>query len=66
MNVQIGEMSSTVRATDSQALLSPRVLQEIIRVVMQHVREEQSHDQRVQAERRLEPGVSEPETMSRE
>ncbi len=63
MDVEIGELSSTVRTVDSQALLNPQVLEQIVRVVMRRVRENQAHDRRTQDERRLERGVSEPEEI---
>ena len=58
MDVHVGEMNSTVRATDSQALLSPQILEQIVRLVLQRVREEESHGERVEEERRLRPRVS--------
>ncbi len=63
MDVEIGEVSSTVRSVDSQALLNPQVLEQIVRQVLRRVRENQAHDRRTQDERRLERGVSEPEEM---
>lgn len=62
MDVHIGEVNSTVRATDSQTLLSPQVLDQIVRVVLERLREEQAHEQRVEEERRLRPAVSAQET----
>jgi hypothetical protein len=58
MDVHIGEMQSTVRATDSGTLLSPGMLEQIVRAVLERVREEQAYDRRVADERRLRPGVS--------
>lgn len=57
MDVHIGEMNSTVRATDTQALLSPQLLDQIVRVVLERLREEQAHDQRVANERSIRPSV---------
>jgi cell division protein ZapA (FtsZ GTPase activity inhibitor) len=62
MDVVIGEMTSTVRVTDSQALLSPQVLREIARLVSEQVREMQAHAARVDDERRVRPGASAKET----
>ncbi len=56
--VHVGEMSSTVQATDSHALLSQPVLDRIVREVLKRLREEQSHDARVEDERRIRPSVS--------
>ncbi len=63
MDIQIGEMNTTVRAMDSQALLNPQVMEQIIRAALQQMRQERDHDTRVQRERQLDPGVSEPETI---
>jgi hypothetical protein len=59
--VHIGEMSSTVQVTDSQALLSQSVLEHIAREVLKRLREELSHDARVADERKLRPQVSDNE-----
>jgi hypothetical protein len=58
MDVHIGEMNSTVQMTDSQALLSPQILEKIISVVLQRVREDDAHREQVEDERRLRPGVT--------
>jgi hypothetical protein len=62
MDVHVGEINSTVRMTDSQALLSPQILEQIVRVVLARVREEDSHKKRVEDERQLRPSVSARET----
>ncbi len=59
MDVRINEVSSRVNVTDSQAMLSPQVIQQILRLAREHIREELDHDRRVEAERRLQQGVSE-------
>ena len=46
MDVHIGEMTSTVRAVDSQSLLAPEVLDRIVRVALARLREEQERDKR--------------------
>ena len=58
MHVQINELNSTVRAVDSDSLLSPQTLEKIVRVVLQAVDEQESHRQRVRAEQRITRGVS--------
>jgi hypothetical protein len=58
MQVEIGEVSSTVRAVDGSALLSPQVLRTIVQAVLQAVKEHQEHEQRDHAERRVTGGVS--------
>ena len=61
MDVHIGEVNSTVRATDADALLSPQVLERIVRAVLERMREEHAHDKRVADERRLRPdALAEP------
>ena len=57
MDVHIGEINSTVRATDAQALLSPQVLNQIVEIVLEHMRQEKDHEQRVTDEHRLRSGV---------
>jgi hypothetical protein len=57
MDVHIGEMNSTVRATDSQALLSPQALNQIVKAVLERLREEQAHEQRVINERSIRSSV---------
>ncbi len=59
MDVHINEVSSRVNVTDSQAMLSPQVIQQILRLAREHIREELDHQRRVDAERRLQQGVSE-------
>jgi hypothetical protein len=58
MEVQIGDLQSTVRAVDSDALLSPQTLEKIVRVVLQAVHDQEAHRQRVRVEQRISSGVS--------
>jgi len=58
MDVHVGEMNSTVRVADSQALLSPQVLEQIVRAVLARVRDEKARGERADEERRMRPGVS--------
>lgn len=62
MDVHINEVSSCVNVTDSQALLSPQVIQQILRLAREHIRAEIDHDRRVESERRLQQGVSETQS----
>jgi len=62
MDVHIGEMNSTMRMTEAQSFLSPPILEQIVRAVLARLREEQAHETRVEAERRLRPAVSARET----
>ncbi|MFQ5812405.1 MAG: hypothetical protein ACE5I2_04330 [Anaerolineae bacterium] len=65
MDVHIGEMNSTVRATDSQSLVSPQILDQIVRAVLERLREEQAREERAEADRRLRSSVSGDETYPR-
>ena len=57
MDVHISEVVSTVRAVDGQALLSPQVLEGIVRAVLRAVEEGEAHRQRVEMEQRMTRGV---------
>lgn len=57
MNVEIGEVNSTVRTVDSDALLAPQTLAKIVRHVLQAVQDEQDHTRRVHVERQITGGV---------
>ena len=59
MNVEIGEISSTVRAVDSDMLLSPRILERIVAAVADAIKDRDAHDKRAKAERRITGGVAE-------
>ena len=54
--VEIQEMSSTVGVMDGEALLSPRVLGQVVRLVLQAVRDDEAHRRRVLYERRVDAG----------
>ena len=58
MDVEIGEVTSTVRAMDSEALLSPRLIERIVAAVAAAIKDRDEHDKRVHAERRITGGVS--------
>jgi hypothetical protein len=47
MDVNIGEMVSTIRAVDSDTLLAPQTLAKIVQVVLQAVEEREAHRSRV-------------------
>lgn len=59
MEVNINEISSTVRAVDGETLLEPRILQKIVNIVLAAVRDREEHRQRVKAEQRVTGGVRE-------
>jgi hypothetical protein len=58
MDVQIGEITTTIKAVDGTTLISPDVLRQIVSVVMHAVEERDAHSERIRAERRVTGGVS--------
>jgi len=58
MDVNIEKVASRVQVADSQSLLDPRVLEQIVKICIERVREEQAKQKRIQAERELQPNVS--------
>lgn len=58
MDVEIGEIASTVRSVDGGSLLSPEILERIVRAVLKAAEEKRARDRRVDAERRITDGVS--------
>jgi hypothetical protein len=61
VEVHIGEVTSTVRATDGAAMLSPEILRQIVAAVREQLKSEHEHDRRVAEERKLTGGVSQGE-----
>ncbi|HKP51321.1 MAG TPA: hypothetical protein VJ183_01570 [Chloroflexia bacterium] len=57
MDVHVGEIVSSVRAVDGDALLSPQVMEKIVRAVMRAMEERDAHTGRVRAEQRVTSGV---------
>jgi hypothetical protein len=57
MDIDIGEIVSSVRAVDDKALLSPQVLRKIVESVLQAVEDRERHGEREGAERRVDGGV---------
>jgi hypothetical protein len=58
MDVEIGDVVTTIKAVDGSTLASPEVLRQIVKVVLRAVEEREAHDKRVGAERRVTGGVS--------
>ena len=58
MEVQIGDLASTVRAVDGDSLLTPQTLEKIVRAVLQAVNDQEAHAKRVRAETRVTGGVA--------
>ena len=57
MDVHIGEIVSTVRTVDGDALLAPQTLEKIVRAVLRAVEEREAHACRVKAEQHVTSGV---------
>ncbi len=53
MDINIGEVESTVRAVDGDALLAPQTLAKIVQAVLLAVREQEEHRTRVREEQRI-------------
>lgn len=51
MDVEIGEMESTIQVTDRQALLDPKILERIVLEVMSRMKESQDRDKRADKDR---------------
>jgi hypothetical protein len=58
MDTHIGSVNSTIRAVDGDSLLSPAMMQQIIQAVLQAVEEQTARQRRIDAERRVTPGVA--------
>jgi hypothetical protein len=58
MEVEIGDLKSTVRAVDGDALLSPPTLERIVRIVLQAVEDRDAHRSRVRDEERISTGIN--------
>jgi len=58
VDVRINEVQSRVEATDSKALLDPRVMAQIVRACVRAVKEDQAREKRMADERRLTAGIS--------
>ena len=58
MDVEIGEVVTTVKAIDGSALLTPDVLQQIVNAVLRAVQDEWAHEERLRIERRITGGVA--------
>ena len=58
MDVRINEVQSRVQAVDSQSLLDPRILQQIIRACVQAVKDDQARENWMKEERSLTPGIA--------
>ena len=57
MDVRINEVQSRVQPVDSQALLEPKVMREIVKACLRAVKEEQAREKRKRDERALTSGI---------
>jgi hypothetical protein len=64
MDVIINEMTSTVRAVDSQALLHPQVMESIIHKLIARVKDHLQHEQTVKEEVKMRPSMTSREISS--
>lgn len=53
MDVRINEVQSRIQTVDSQNLLDPQVLAQIVRACLRAIEERQSREKHLAAERRL-------------
>lgn len=58
MDIRIQDVQSRVQATDTQKLLDPRVMKQIIRACVEAVREDQAREKRRAQDRELTNGVA--------
>jgi DNA recombination-dependent growth factor C len=58
MDIRIQDVQSRVQATDSQKLLDPRVMKQIVRACVEAVREDQAREKRRAQDRELTNGVA--------
>lgn len=57
MTVNIERVDSNVRTVDSNTLLSPHVMRQIIETVLRAVEDERTYQRRTHAERRVTPSA---------
>jgi len=65
MDVEIGQLNSTVRAVDGHALLTPQVMQTIVAAVAQAINDRDSQEKRARSERQVTGGVSQERDQER-
>ena len=53
IDVRINEIHNNVRTIDSQSLLDPRILRQIVQACVQAVRDDQAREKRLMSERRM-------------
>jgi hypothetical protein len=65
MDVYVGTMRSTVRAVDGESLLTPELLDRIVRAVLVRLADERDRARRAESERELRNGRVEPPFIER-
>jgi hypothetical protein len=58
MEIHIQDVQSRVQTTDSQKLLDPRIMKEIVRACVQAVKDDQAREKRRTQERELSSGIA--------
>jgi len=59
MDVHVGQLTASVRAVDDRTLLSPEVLEEIVRQVLQRLEQQRSSERTAREDARLWSSVRE-------
>jgi hypothetical protein len=58
MDVHIDDLVGTVRSVDGDALLTPQLLDRIVRAVLHEIEERRARERHLRSERRITAGVS--------
>jgi hypothetical protein len=64
MDVYINEMTSTVRALDSEALLNPQILERLTQHLIAKLKENQRHERTVKEEQEMRPSMTSRQTAT--
>jgi len=64
VDVYINEMSSTVRAADSEALLNQQVMERLLHMLTTRLKEQQQHEKTVKDEQRMRPSMTSREVST--
>lgn len=58
MEIKIQDVQSRIEATDSQRLLDPRIMRQIVQTCVQAVKEDLAREKRRQQDRELSTGIA--------
>jgi predicted proteasome-type protease len=58
MDIRVQDMQSRIQTTDSQRLLDPRIMKEIVRACVAAVKEDQAREKRHKQDRDITSGVA--------